>query len=453
MRRMTTALGLAVLVLATPAGPAPAQTKPPAAAAKPADAAFDLAKTAADALGPEATAAVQRDLIWTGDLNSLASGEFGKRSFDAIRAFQKRIKAKDTGILLPTERDQLAKAAERAAAAYGFKPVTAQGITVGYPAKLVTQKTATEHGVKYSTPTGNITVDILRYAATEEAFEPLFTRLKTERAGRKITYSLLRPDFFVIAGTVDGKSFYMRFLKTDEDSRGFVLGWDPTLSPGFDRVSIAMAGSLAPAGAAPAAGVPASGTPVAAAEPPAPAKPAGPPVPLPAGAPSAPKSGIGFLVSVRGDVLTSAALVAGCRTVTAGGASAPVVAGDAANGPALVRLAAPPKAAPLPLRLAALGVGDAVELVGPAGRSATTVAALAGPGDDTRRLTLAAPGAGGVFDAKGALAGLVAGDAGPVALKALFVSAFLRANGVALAASEGGDPAAAAVPLTCTPGS
>src|SRR5205814_920076 len=117
-----------------------------------------------------------------------------------------------------------------------------------------------------------------------------------------------RPDFFVISGTVDGKSFYMRFLKTQTDSRGFVVGWDPALSPGFDRVPIAMAGSLVPQGAS-ANPAPA---PVATAEPPAPAKPAGPPVPLLPGAPATPKSGVGFLVSAQGDVLTTAALVAGC---------------------------------------------------------------------------------------------------------------------------------------------
>ena len=41
------------------------------------------------------------------------------------------------------------------------------------------------------------------------------------------------------------RSFYMRFLKAGTDSRGFIVGWAPALSPDFDRVPIAMAVSLA----------------------------------------------------------------------------------------------------------------------------------------------------------------------------------------------------------------
>jgi len=445
MRRVCTVGVLAALLLA-PALSAVGQTDPAAPAATPAaNPALDAAKAAAAALGAEEMAAIQRSLIWTGDLNSLATGEFGKRSFDAIRAFQKRIKAKDTGILLPAEREALDKAAARAIAAYGFKEITERGVTLSYPAKLAIKRSEGKNGPKFASPDSNVTVDVLEFANAAENFEALFARLKTERTGRKVTYSLLKPDFFVVAGSVDGKSFYQRFLKTDGGAAGFSLGWDPKLSPDFDRVSIAMAGSLKLAGSASTPAKPAE--PQKVAEPP---KPVGPPVPLAAGAPSTAKTGPGVLVSAKGDILTYASLIAGCSKVTlADGSSAAVVAGDLANDVALARLDKPGAGTPVPWRLAPLAQGETVT----AGATATTVAALIGPGGDSRRVALAAGGAGGLFDAKGALSGLAAADGKPAALKSLFTVAFLRANGAESPAGDSATPASAAVTLTCTPGS
>ena len=452
MRRSLAAGGLALLLAM--AGDAAAQTRDPAPV--PSDApqpsqnpAFDAAKLAADALGPDEVARIQRALIWTGDLNTMASGEFGRRSFDAIRAFQKRVKAKDTGILLPNQRVELDKGATRAIAAVGFKSIAEEGVTLGYPAKLATQRTGGRNGPKLASPTGTVTVDILRIPASAEAFDALFTRLKTERPGRKVTYSLMRPDFFVVTGTVDGMNFYMRFLRTDADSRGFIVGWAPQLSPGFDRVPIAMAVSLAVD----------DGGAVAAAEADVPvvSPPSGPPVPLPEGEARVARTGLGFAVSEKGDVLTSAGLVAGCRTVAvADGTTATVVAGDPAADIALVRLSRP-AASVSAWRVAPVKAGEAVTVIasfdGKATPRATQVSAISGANGDMRRFTMDGGGAGaGVFDGDGAIAGLVAGNGQTGALKGLFVSAFLRSQGVTMPVGTGEDPSRSTLTLTCDPG-
>jgi hypothetical protein len=439
-----------VIALVASVVPAAAQTRDPApvpAAPLPVpNPAFDMAKVAADVLGADEIATVQRALIWTGDLNTMASGEFGKRTFEAIRAFQRRLKAKDTGILLANQRAALDKAAARAVSAYGFKPITEQGVTLGYPAKLALKKTAGKNGPKLASLNENVTVDVLRFPAEAESFEALFDRLKAERPGRKVTYSLLRPEFFVITGSVDGKSFYMRFLRTEADSRGFIVGWAPELSPDFDRVPIAMAVSLALAGDAvqeeAAAAAPA---------------PTGPPVPLPQGAAKVARSGPGFVVSEAGDVLTTATLVAGCtRVALADGSAAAVVAGDFLNDVALVRLPRPGVSA-VTWRAMPLSAGDVVTILASAGGrlapSATQVTALSSPSGDMRRFTMKDGGTGGgVFDAGGALAGLLGGDGQPVAVKALFVSAFLRSQGVKMPDRADIDPARAGIMLTCDPG-
>jgi len=75
-----------------------------------------------------------------------------------------------------------------------------------------------------------------------------------------------------------------------------------------------------------------------------------------------------------------------------------------------------------------------------------------GPGDDTRRFTLSAGAAGGgVFDEAGALAGLTSGAGAEVAMKPLFLSAFLRANGAPLGENASAEPQAAAMTLLCDP--
>src|SRR6476619_7211944 len=111
---------IAALFIACLAAPALAQTKPaekpaakpaakpatPAAAAKPAP-----AKTGYEAMPVAERIAIQSDLVWTGDLNSTANGEWGPLSLAAVKAFQKRKGGKDTGTLTPEERTALADAA------------------------------------------------------------------------------------------------------------------------------------------------------------------------------------------------------------------------------------------------------------------------------------------------------------------------------------------------------
>src|SRR5882672_11457780 len=66
---------------------------------------------------------IQSDLIWTGDYNGVLSGEFGERSVAAVKAFQKRSGAKETGVLNPQERAALSAAAKPKQDAVGWRIV------------------------------------------------------------------------------------------------------------------------------------------------------------------------------------------------------------------------------------------------------------------------------------------------------------------------------------------
>src|SRR5213594_2753072 len=51
---------------------------------------------------------IQLDLAFTGHYNGLINGEFNERTATAIKAFQKSMGARDTGVLAQPERTQLA---------------------------------------------------------------------------------------------------------------------------------------------------------------------------------------------------------------------------------------------------------------------------------------------------------------------------------------------------------
>ena len=54
--------------------------------------------------------AIQSDLAWTGDYNGLINGDVSDRMIAAIKAFQKDQGHKQSGVLNPQERGQLAEA-------------------------------------------------------------------------------------------------------------------------------------------------------------------------------------------------------------------------------------------------------------------------------------------------------------------------------------------------------
>src|SRR5205814_8414493 len=103
-------------------------------------------KTATDAIAASYTAiplaeriSIQNDLAWTGDYNGAINGEFAERAIAAVKAFQKRNGAKETGVLNQPERAALAAAARPKQDAVGWRMTddAATGARIGVPAKLV----------------------------------------------------------------------------------------------------------------------------------------------------------------------------------------------------------------------------------------------------------------------------------------------------------------------------
>src|SRR5262249_49493290 len=114
---------------AAPAKPNAKKTPPPAAAS---------AKQTYDAMPQADRISIQSDLIWTGDYNGIADGDFNERSIEAAKAFQARQGNKGTGVLNVQERALLAEAATRRKDEAGWKLLDdkATGARLGIPTKL-----------------------------------------------------------------------------------------------------------------------------------------------------------------------------------------------------------------------------------------------------------------------------------------------------------------------------
>jgi hypothetical protein len=221
------------------------------------DLAVDAARSAFEALPETDRKAVQDALVWTGDYNGVADGTFGRQTYAAIAAYQARLRQQPNGILAPQARAALLGAAQQARSAAGFTLIDDQrtGIRLGVPMKFLPKQSPTPTGTRWQSADDRITLDT-RSAPPDATLQSLYDRnTAIQTPGRVVSYKLLRPDFFVIAGETAGGKFYTRYSAGTEGLRGFSIGYDKALAPQFDRMVVAIANSFTPfpAQAAPAA--------------------------------------------------------------------------------------------------------------------------------------------------------------------------------------------------------
>ena len=198
-------------VAAQPA-PIPSNLSAPAA-----DPAFEAAKAAFEALPEAERKAVQDALVWTGDYNSVITGTFGRRTFEALVAYQRRAKLNPAGILDGKTRADLQAAAQRAREAVKFAVVAdpKTGARIGVPERLLPKRDQNPNGgTRWQSADGKITLDTRAVLPGEADLASLYERnLAIQTPGRQVTYKVLRPDFFVVTGeTPTGKFYIARLL-------------------------------------------------------------------------------------------------------------------------------------------------------------------------------------------------------------------------------------------------
>ena len=393
----------------------------------------------ASAMAQAERQAIQSDLAWVGTYNGAITGEVSERMVAAIKEFQKDRGGKQTGVLNPQERGVLAETAKRRQDNVGWKIVTdaGSGVRLGIPTKLVPQQSSDASGAKWSSPTGTIQIQLVRRKEANPATAKLAEQEKKEPGGRKVEYSVVKPDFFVLSGLQGLKKFYVRGTFKGDEVRILTILYDQATENTVEPVVIAMSSAFNPF--------------------PTGAQVAGPP----------PRKtveyGTGVVVSEDGAILTDRQVVEACLAITiAGYGNADRVAEDKDHDLALLRIYGARGLKPLGLIDGAAkssvditGISDPQNQGGGAAASSVRASLTqVGSGSDLALSPAPAMGFSGAaaLDTDGKFAGMVQLKsvvvAGPpnAAAQAALVSAdtvreFLKANGVN---ATGGSPDAKA---------
>ncbi|HEY1474773.1 MAG TPA: peptidoglycan-binding protein [Pseudolabrys sp.] len=416
------------------------------AAPKLADAKVEPAPAVSPVIPQGERQSIQAALLWAGDYSGVTGDD---PMLAAIRNFQKRHKAKVTGVLTPSERADLLAAAKVHEEEFGWNVVVdpATGIRIGLPGKLVPQARDAAHGTRWSSAHGEVQVETFRIKEPGLTLAALFEREKKTPSTRRIENSALHDDGFVISGQQGLKRFSVRAKLREGEARGFTLLYDQMMETIVEPVMGAMATAFAP--------FPERSAPYAAL-----AKPV--------------EYGNGLVVSAQGHIITDLKLTQGCQVIVAAGlGDADRLAEDRANGLALLRVYGPrtmsplmlardtPKSGTKPVELTLVGIPDPKEQDG--GRKLTEIKArLADGGAIELRQPVPMAGFSGAaaLGAQGQFLGMmemgqavlasVEAAAPPVRLvSADTIRRFLAAQQVETAQAPSGDAAASVVRIIC----
>jgi len=328
--RLILLLSLASVFAAHPL--AMAQIAAPIASPAP-DPVYEGQKAAFDALAEADRKAVQDALVWSGLYVGVVDGAFGKRTRDALFAYQTNVKASANGLIDAAQVAAMKAAAQKSRAAVGFQTVNDEksGVSIGAPLKILDKRTTVGADLRLMKADGTVKLD-LHSGRGEANMAALYARLSADAPGRKITYKATRPEaFFVVSGEEAGKKFYTRFAKAPTNwpdpnaLRGFTFAYPLTQASALDRIALAVANSFEPFAAAIA-----TKSPTAAAGAPTP-----PPTPAATPAPSAPFLGAAALVIAPGQAL-SALAASDCPNAVIDGKPAKFLREDKKTGLALL---------------------------------------------------------------------------------------------------------------------
>ena len=290
---------------------APVVAKPVAIAAKSAPEKPEPRDALADVPASQ-RAAIRAALLWSaGEEAAAAAGE--DPMVAAIKSYQKRNKSKVTGALTPAEREALIAAAKTHDDEFGWNVMVdpATGIRIGIPAKLAPNARQAKYGTLWTSRHGDVQIETFRIATTDN-LAALFERLKKDPTTRKVEYSVMRADNFIISGLQGLKKFAVRAQLKGGELRGFTMLYDQMMEGIVAPVMVAMASAFAP--------FPGGGAPYAV-------------------LPKSVEYGTGLIVSANGYIVTDRKNAEDCRVILANGlGSAEPIEIDNASGLALLRV-------------------------------------------------------------------------------------------------------------------
>jgi hypothetical protein len=386
---------------------------------------------------------IQAALLWSGDYTGAVGGE--DPMLTAIKNYQKRSKAKVTGMLTVEERANLIAAAKLHEDEFGWNVVVdpATGVRIGLPTKMVPHAREAARGTRWSSAQGQVQVETFRIADRDLKLSALFEQEKKQPANRKVETSVLHDDNFFISGMQGLKRFSVRAKSRDGEVRGFTILYDQMMETIVAPVAVAMASAFSP--------FPERSAPFAALA-------------------KSVEYGTGLVVSAQGHIVTDLKTTEGCQVIVVSGlGDADRIATDKDSGLALLRVYAPRKFSPLALtpdtpktgELTLVGIPDPKEQDG--SRKLTEIKArLAdGSGIELRQpVPMAGFSGAAALDAQGQFLGMMAMSGAVLAsaesatppvrlVKAETIRGFLAENHVQPGQTQPGDAKASVVRIIC----
>jgi peptidoglycan hydrolase-like protein with peptidoglycan-binding domain len=225
--------------------PSTAGAKPKPVTTIPIRPALQKPEDTAKAMAQAERLALQSDLAWVGQYNGAITGDVSERMVKAIKEFQKSRGAKETGVLNAQERGILADTAKKRQENVGWKIATdpGTGVRLGIPTKLVPQQASDANGTKWTSPTGTVQIQLARRKEANPTTAKLAEREKKE-AQRKIDYTVVKPDFFVLSGLQGLKKFYLRGTFKGDEVRILTILYDQATENTVEPVVIAMSSAF-----------------------------------------------------------------------------------------------------------------------------------------------------------------------------------------------------------------
>lgn len=250
MRSALAATMMFVIAMGAQAQTAPQQgvAKPKTVQTIPIRPAVQSPSETADAMAQTERLRLQSDLAWVGQYNGAISGEVSERLVTAIKDYQKAKGGKPTGALNPQERAALAETARKKQESVGWKIVVepTSGARLGIPTKLLPQQTTDGNGSKWTSPTGTAQVLLTRRKEANPSTAKLAEQEKKDPPGRKVDYTVVKPDFFVLSGLQGLKKFYVRGTFRGDEVRIMTILYDQALENTVEPVVIAMSSAFTP---------------------------------------------------------------------------------------------------------------------------------------------------------------------------------------------------------------
>src|SRR5581483_1508074 len=120
------------------------------------------------------------------------------------------------------------------------------GVRLGIPAKLASQPGKGATGSRWASARGEVQIETFRSGPPNSDLAAQFDQQKKNPAGRRVEYSVIRSDFFVVSGLQGLKKFYVRAQQKGPEIRGVTILYDQAMEGIMEPVVVAMSSAFSP---------------------------------------------------------------------------------------------------------------------------------------------------------------------------------------------------------------